>query len=77
MTVAVPSLIRVSRALFFFGLCHYQLGFNTIIGVITIVPIRHVGPSLKNTVTRPYPVLVADILLSADVLATPFRWSLS
>ncbi|KAN0135847.1 hypothetical protein V8E53_006299 [Lactarius tabidus] len=37
MAVAVPSLIRVSHVLFFFGLCDYLLDFNTFIGVITIV----------------------------------------
>jgi hypothetical protein len=39
MAVAVPSLFRVSLVLFFLGLCDYLPGFNTIIGVITIVPI--------------------------------------
>ena len=39
MAVAVPSLIRASLVLFFFGLCDHLFGFNTIIGVITIIPI--------------------------------------
>jgi hypothetical protein len=39
MAVAIPSPIRVSHVLFFFGLCDYLLDFNTFIGVITIVPI--------------------------------------
>ncbi|KAH9051799.1 hypothetical protein EDB87DRAFT_1731342 [Lactarius vividus] len=39
MAVAVPSLIRVSLVLFFFGLSDSLLGFNTTIGVITIIPI--------------------------------------
>jgi len=37
MAVAVPSLIRVSLVLFFFGLSDSLLGFNTTIGVITII----------------------------------------
>jgi hypothetical protein len=39
MAVAVPSLIRVSLVLFFFGLCDYLIGFNTILAVFTIIPI--------------------------------------
>ena len=53
MAVAVPSLIRLSLALFFIGLCDYLLGFNTIIGVITIVPICCCGLSFLYGMSAP------------------------
>jgi hypothetical protein len=78
MTVAVPSLIHVSLAVFFFGVRDYQLSFNTIIGVIIIVPIccgsfflyGMLAPHIN--MSSPHPVLVADIL-DADALAIQFR----
>jgi hypothetical protein len=39
MAAVVPSLIRVSLVLFFFGLSESTLNLNTIVGSITIVPI--------------------------------------
>ena len=53
MALAVPSLIRLSLVLFFIGLCDYLLGFNTIIGVITIAPICCCGLSFLYGMLAP------------------------
>ncbi|KAI9439398.1 hypothetical protein BJY52DRAFT_532751 [Lactarius psammicola] len=67
MAVAVPSLIRVSLVLFFFGLSDSMLSVNTIIGVITIVPICCCGSFFL------YGMLAPHLNLQSPH-QTPFSW---